>query len=49
MNDELESIDGLVSEIVGTANFISKVFFNKNFAMIAAALSIFLAALFFVS
>ncbi len=49
MNNEFKSVDGLVSEIVGTANFISKIFFNKNSVMIAAAVSIFLVVLVFGS
>ncbi|MCJ7702188.1 MAG: hypothetical protein MUO62_11450 [Anaerolineales bacterium] len=49
MNNEFKSVDGLVSEIVGTANIISKIFFNKNSVMIAAAISIFLGVLIFGS
>jgi uncharacterized membrane protein len=38
-------VDGLVSDIVGTANFISKLLFNRNAVLAAAAISFIVFAL----
>ena len=45
MNNEFKSIDGLVSEILGTANFIGKFIFNRNSILLAAGISLVLVVL----
>ena len=39
MNYDLTPVDSLVSDIVGTANLISKVLFTKNSVVAVAAIS----------
>jgi hypothetical protein len=39
MSSNLDPIDGLVSDIVGTANFISKILFSRNSVVAAATVS----------
>ena len=49
MKNEFEAIDGLVEDIVGTANLISRIFFNKNSVLIVAAITLVLGVLFISS
>jgi hypothetical protein len=46
MKDEFESVDGLVDDIVGTANFISRILFNRGSVIIVAAVSLAIGLLF---
>jgi hypothetical protein len=39
MNQNLGPVDQLVSNIVGTANFIGKILFNRNSVIAAAVVS----------
>ena len=48
MNDEFEPLDGLVSEILSTANIIGKVLFNRNSILFAAVISLVLVVLVWV-
>lgn len=48
MDQDLKALDGLVDEIVGTANFISRVFFIKGSVMAIAALTL-IAGLLFIA
>jgi hypothetical protein len=41
MND-YKSVDNLVSDIVGTTNFIGRILFNRNSVILAAAISLLL-------
>lgn len=45
MNHDLESVDSLVTDIVGTANFISRVFFNRNSFLVTAGISLLVVVL----
>jgi len=49
MNNDLKSVDGLVTDILGTTNFIAKFLFNKNSVLIAAVVSLFIFVLVWVS
>lgn len=40
MNNEYDSVDGLVDDIVGTANFISRIIFNKGSVLIIATVTL---------
>ena len=46
MKNDFEAVDGLVEDIVGTANFISRIFFNKSSVLVVAAITLVLGALF---
>jgi hypothetical protein len=46
MQNEYESMDGLVDDIVGTANFISRIFFNKGSVLAIAAITLVIGFLF---
>lgn len=45
MNDEFKSVDSLVSDILGTANLIGRILFNRNSILLAAAISLLLVVL----
>jgi hypothetical protein len=40
MNDEFDSIDGLVSDILATTNIIGKILFNRHSILLAAVVSL---------
>jgi hypothetical protein len=45
---DYDSVDGLVSDIVGTANFISRLLFNRSAVLAIAAISFIVFALVWV-
>jgi len=45
--NEYKSVDNLVSDILGTTNFIVKILFNRNSFLVAAAISLILIVLVF--
>lgn len=46
MKNDFEAVDGLVNDIVGTANFITRIFFNKGSVLIVAAITFVIGILF---
>ena len=40
MNDDFKSLDRLISDILGTANFIGRLLLNRNSILLAAGISL---------
>jgi hypothetical protein len=45
MNDDFNSLDRLISDILGTTNFIGRFLFNRNSILLAAGISLLLVVL----
>jgi len=46
MDNDFEELNGLVDQIVGTANFISHVFFNRGYVLAIAVVTLVAGLLF---